>query len=74
MNVLKDIIPAAHRKLAYQIYALLGVVAGAAQIVFATHSTPDWFTTALQVYAYLGAVLGLTAAANVRVRPVDHKQ
>lgn len=59
MNILVDIIPAKYRKYAlYAPYALAGLVLGVLQI-----SGVD-VVVALEVYAFVGVVLGLTASAN----------
>lgn len=63
-------IPPGVRAFIYGAYAVAGVVLGIIQIV----GEPSWFSEAMEVYAYLGIVLGITASANapgVRAIPVD---
>jgi len=64
--MLTDIIPAAWRKIAYAVYALIGLALGAIQVGFsaAEAAQPVWLTVALAVFAFVGAGLGLTAASN----------
>lgn len=63
---LHDIIPAAHRKIAYAVFALIGVVLGAVQVGYgaAEAGQPTWLTVALAVYAFVGGAVGLTARSN----------
>lgn len=60
MNPLTDVLPAKVRKWLYALFALVGVVFGAVQLV----ASPDWLDPSLKVYAYLAPVLGFTAASN----------
>jgi hypothetical protein len=60
--MLRDIIPASWRKPIYAIYAVLGVVLGAIQIVI--EPDPDWLETSFAVYAFLGAAVGAVASGN----------
>ena len=69
--MLKDIIPTAYRKLAYAIFALVGVIFGATQVAFVTAemAQPVWLNIALQVYLYVGVAFGMVATANTNVPP-----
>lgn len=73
--MLRDIIPAAHRKVVYGVYAAVGVLLGAIQVGYssAEHGQPDWLTVTLAVYAFLGGALGATAAGNTPVRHDDNR-
>lgn len=65
-----------HRKIAYGIYAVLGLVIGSIQVAYAAAESgqPVWLTVALAVYAYVGGAIGYTALANVTtVREVEVK-
>lgn len=64
--MLTDILPPAQRRIAYVVFALLGVAVGAIQVGYgaAETSQPTWLTVALAVYAFLGGALGMTAASN----------
>ncbi len=55
----------------YAAYAVLGVIAGAVTVAFATMETsqPTWFKVALAVYVFLGGAVGLTAASNTVTDP-----
>lgn len=64
MSILTDILPPQYRKVLYVVYALVGLILGAYQVVV----EPAWLTDALAVYAFVGAALGLTAGANVAPR------
>ena len=61
---MNQIIPAAYRLRAYQIFALVGVILGAVQVGYgaADAGQPVALTVALAVYAFIGGALGLTAA------------
>jgi len=59
--VLIDILPAGVRQPIYMVYAVLGVVLGSIDIA----TDAAWVATALAIYAYVGAAVGLVAAANV---------
>lgn len=60
MKILIDILEPQHRKVVYVAYALAGLILGAWSVV----EQPDWLTSALAVYAFVGTALGLTAGAN----------
>ena len=64
--MLRDILPAHYRKVAYAVYAVVGVLLGAIQVGYgaAEAGQPVALTVALAVYAFLGGALGVTAAAN----------
>lgn len=66
MNILTQI-PAAYRRVLYLTYAVTLVLVGATQVIFASleNGQPAWLTAAINVLAYLGGALGLTAASNV---------
>lgn len=66
MTMLKDILPAKWRSVAYTVFAILGLGLGAVQVWFASAGTgqPEWLTPALAVFAFVGAGLGFTAKAN----------
>lgn len=68
--MLRDILPAHYRKLAYAVHAVVGVVLGAVQVGFgaAEAGQPTALIVALAVYAFLGGALGVTAAANTGPR------
>jgi protein-S-isoprenylcysteine O-methyltransferase Ste14 len=55
------------RQRIYSIYALIGVLFGAVQVVYSSLQAhqPSWLVAALAVYAFVGGPLGLTAASNV---------
>lgn len=65
--MLRDILPSHYRKIAYAIYAVVGVLLGAIQVGYgaAEAGQPVALTVALAVYAFLGGALGVTAASNV---------
>lgn len=60
-------IPERARQILYAAYALLVLVAGAVSVGYnsAGNGQPTWLDVALDVLAYAGAALGITAAANV---------
>ncbi|WP_281860350.1 hypothetical protein [Salana multivorans] len=58
--MLIDILPAGVRQPIYMVYAVLGVVLGSIDIA----TDAAWVATALAIYAYVGAAVGLVAAAN----------
>lgn len=64
--MLRDILPAKHRKIAYAAYAVIGVILGAIQVGYgaAEAGQPVALTVALAVYAFLGGAIGITAGAN----------
>ena len=64
--MLRDILPAHYRKVAYALYAVVGVLLGAIQVGYgaAEAGQPVALTVALAVYAFLGGALGVTAAQN----------
>ena len=64
--MLRDILPAKHRKTAYALYAVIGVILGAIQVGYgaAETATPAALTVALAVYAFLGGAIGITAGAH----------
>jgi CHASE2 domain-containing sensor protein len=64
--MLKDIIPAKWRSIAYVVYAVLGLILGAVQVGYASAQAgqPVWLTVAFPVFAFLGAGFGFTANAN----------
>lgn len=69
-----DIIPAKYRKVAYQIYATIGVILGALQVAISAlpdvHQ-PPWLVAALAVYAFVGTAVGLVAQANTPADVAD---
>lgn len=60
------------RKRAYQIFWVVSLIVGAAQIGFATAKaeTPTWLLVTLSILPFLGAAIGYTAQANVTAAPV----
>lgn len=60
MKILIDILEPHQRKVVYVAYALAGLILGAWAVV----DQPEWLTSALAVYAFVGTALGLTANAN----------
>ena len=70
MSALTDIIPAAHRRIAYAVYAVIGVILGAVQVGYgaAEAGQPTWLTVALAVFAFVGGAVGLTAVQNTPTR------
>ena len=62
--MLTDILSPAHRKVAYAIFAVLGVALGAAQVGFlaAEAGQPMWLTVALAVYTFVAGAFGFTTA------------
>lgn len=71
-SLLKDIIPTELRTKLYAVYAILALALGAVQVGFASSNAgqPEWLTTTLAVFVFLGAGLGLTAQANPTGHPV----
>lgn len=65
--MLKEILPAKWRSVAYAVFAVLGVALGAVQVGFASVQAgqPVWLTAAFPVFAFVGAAFGFTATANV---------
>lgn len=63
MKILVEVLPENGRKLLYVLYALAGLILGAWSVA----DQPDWLTTALAVYAFVGTALGLVAEANTGV-------
>ena len=54
-----------HRKLAYSIYALLGVILGAMQTAFVIYGYEAvWFNAVIGVYVFLALPFGGLAATN----------
>lgn len=66
MNALVEVLDAKARRLIYTIYAAVSAIATATQVGFvaADAGQPTWLTVTLAVLAFVGAPLGLTAAAN----------
>jgi len=64
--MLKDILTPKSRKIAYLIFAIVGVALGATVAGFAAAAVaiPMVVKVALAVYSYLGVAFGFTAAAN----------
>lgn len=64
--MLTDILSPAARKIAYAVFAVLGVALGAVQVGFAAAESgqPVWLTVGLAVYAFVGGAIGFTARAN----------
>ena len=63
-----DIIPGKYRKVAYRVYATIGVVLGAIQTWVGASvdaSQPSWLLPALAVFAFVGGAFGLVAGDNV---------
>jgi hypothetical protein len=58
--------PAA-RRIAYQVFWVISLIAGATQIGFATADavTPTWLLVVLSILPFLGAAIGYTAQANI---------
>lgn len=54
------------RKVAYIVFAVIGLVVGGFQVGFASlnEANPDWLTVALAVLPFAGAQLGLIALSN----------
>lgn len=71
-NPLVDIVPAAVRKIAYAVYATVGLILGCIQVGIsaAGGGQPVWFNVSLAVFAFLGGALGFTAASNTQ--PVEN--
>jgi len=72
--MLKDILTPKIRKIAYYVFALVGVSLGATVAGFTAAATaiPMALKVALAVYSYLGIAFGFTAAANVAPeKPVE---
>lgn len=70
--MLTDVLSPAHRKVAYAVFAVLGVALGAVQVGFlsAEAGQPTWLTVALAVYGFLAGAFGFTTArANVDPDP-----
>lgn len=66
-NPLHEIIPVEKRRYVYFTYAIIGLLLGAIQVGIATipdTGQPVWLLVALNVYAYIGVGLGLTAGSN----------
>ena len=57
------------RRIAYAVYAIIGLALGAVQVGFAAAEAgqPVWLTVALAVFAFLGAGLGFTATTHTSV-------
>lgn len=64
--MLKDILPAKYRRIAYLVLGVAVVVTTSGQVGFlaAGAAIPVFLQVALAVEAYLGGILGFTAAAN----------
>lgn len=62
------------RKIAYVVFAVLGVAFGAVQTGFGTAGAeaPLWLDVAFQVYLYVGGAFGLIAAQNVSSGSTDY--
>jgi hypothetical protein len=65
--MLTDIIPGKWRKVVYAIFAAVGTVLGAIQVVYFATATPQpvWLTSALAVLAFIATAVGSVAKANV---------
>ena len=72
---LRDVIPAAYRKVVYAVYAVVAFVLGATQVGYATagEGQPEWLQVAFAVLGYTGLALGVLATANTprQDEPVD---
>ena len=66
-SILTDIVPARYRKIAYLVFALIGLVLGAIQVGYGAASVaqPTWLVVALAVAPFVGSTLGFAAASNV---------
>ena len=64
MNPLTGIVSPTVRRYIYAAYALLGVALGACQVAGVVYLFWADTTVWLNVYAYVGTALGLTAASN----------
>ncbi len=75
-NPLVGILPANVRQKIYVAYALIGFIIGAVQVGLsaAGQGQPTWLTVVLAVFAFVGAPLGATAAANVKKPAADPVQ
>jgi hypothetical protein len=60
------------RKRAYQVFWVVSLLVGAAQVGFAAAdaTTPTWLKVTLSVLPFVGAAIGYTAQANVTPAPV----
>lgn len=69
--MLNEIISGKSRKVAYAVYAFLGVVVGSVQVAYLAAETgqPVWLTVTLAIYAYVGTAFGATAGGNVHDAP-----
>ena len=65
-NPLIDIVPAPVRKIAYAVYASVGIIFGCIQVGIsaAGGGQPVWLNVCLAIFAFLGGALGFTAASN----------
>lgn len=63
---LEDLIPPKHRKKAYALFGLLGVLIGATFVGFAAAAVavPTWLKVVAAVYAFVGGPVGAVANAN----------
>lgn len=65
---LTDILTPSARKLVYVLYVVVGFIVGGVQVAYASipdQDTPTALTVAINVLAYAGIGLGLTAASNI---------
>lgn len=71
--MLKEIVPARYRAIAYRVYAVAVLIVTAVQVGFvsAEKAQPTALSVAIAVLAYAGAALGLVAAANTPVKDVS---
>lgn len=72
--MLKDILPAKWRSVAYAVFAVLGLALGAVQVWFASAGAgqPGWLTPAMAVFAFVAAGFGFTANANTSTDTGKH--
>lgn len=63
--MLKDIIPAEWRKPFYAVYSIIGVILGSIQIAY--NPDPEWLTTSVAIYLFVGGAFGAVASSNTVV-------
>ena len=63
LEIIRDMIPPAIRKVIYAAYLVAGVVLGVLPIIFT--DGVYWLDVTLRVYAYLGVPVGAIALTNV---------
>lgn len=63
MEIVRELVPAAARKIIYAVYVVAGLVIGS--VAVATQGTLEWVEPAERVMAYLAVPLALLAGVNV---------